>query len=212
MRNVYRVIGILAMLFIVPVVYSGEIVFRCVAADSRIIFQAKPCPIGSSEKRMRLQSAPLPAAQTLVQAPTQPQAEAQTYPESMMRTQQDELRRQAQMRLLDEQAQEAELRQRQQLLKAHPLPQVQAVTRAPVHEMLNPRRYAVDPNYSTRFPEAPSGSPANVPLPECPSTYETGENYTDSQRRPADMPTPRARLPTRTYLKNAGRWPKHCPQ
>lgn len=55
-----------------------------------------------------------------------------------------------------------------------------------------------------------------APLPPCPRTYEDGASYFIGSSAPDSFELALARaqnraLPSRTYLKNAGRWPKHCP-
>ena len=158
-------------------------VFRCTGPDQTVVFQARPCPNGSKEQLMRFQSAPTPVAGE----------------------------------------RPSELSDARQRAK-------RSVSR--------PRRAATPPARAnaTASAEAPvkgRGKRArrqrlrpSLAHPGCPPTYEDGGSYVIG-RNWADTPSGvrinaktglRAAwgdyksLPTRTYLKNAGKWPDHCPQ
>lgn len=158
-------------------------VFRCTGTDQAVVFQAKPCPTGSTERLMSLQRAPTPVAG---ERPSE-------LSDRRQNTRRSSRSRRPSARTNQQTRQQA---------------QAEVQPKAPARRSRRPR------------------AQASLAHPGCPPTYEDGGSYvvsktwtdTPSGVRVKGTSGMRAAwddyksLPTRTYLKNAGKWPAHCPQ
>ena len=175
---------IFVALMLSPHANAEGTIFRCTGTDAAVFFQARPCPTGSSERLMRLQSAPTPVAGERASE-------------------------------LSDARQKPKRRTSRTRRSAAPAPANTSATvaaEAPIKGRgKRARRQRLRPSLAHQG---------------CPPTYEDSGSYVIG-RNWADTPTGvrikaksglRAAwgdyksLPTRTYLKNAGKWPDHCPQ
>lgn len=162
----------------------GQTVFRCVGTDQSVYFQAKPCPRGSVERLMHFQPPPTPVAGERASELSDARQNARRGGNRRARG------------------------------AARTPAQARTTVQADVPVKGRGKR-------ARRQRLRPS-----LAHPGCPATYEDSGSYVIGKTW-ADTPSGvritaktglRAAwgdyksLPTRTYLKNAGLWPDHCPQ